>query len=174
MRLRLGLIAAIVTLLIASAALASGSAAVDCSTGVCTYLPIVRAEIPPTAAPTATATATATPTEQPSIPAPEAPCDQNAPAPAEGAQAWMTVPNPSRFSFTTVCARRIQGGQVVTGAAMTAVAHYKSKDTDLGATTSGADGVGHLTFNIGGATVGYTVVVDVTIGGQSTSTSFTP
>jgi hypothetical protein len=66
----------------------------------------------------------------------------------------MTVPNPSRFSQTTVCARLIQGGQVVTGAAMHAVAHYKSKDTDLGVTTSGADGVGRLTFNIGGASAG--------------------
>lgn len=168
MRLRAGLIATIVTLLIASAALGSSPAAVDCASNPCTYLPLIRAEQAPTAEPTPTAT------QQPSIPAPLTPCDQNAPTPLDGAQAWMTVPNPSRFSNTTVCARLIQSGQVVTGAAMHAVAHYKSKDTDLGVTTSGADGVGHRTFNIGGASAGYTVVVDVTIGDHATSTSFTP
>jgi len=168
MRFRIGFIAAFVTLLIGSAALASGLAAVDCSASTCVYLPIVRSEPTPTAIPTAT------PTEQPSIPTPDSPCDQNAPAPAEGAQAWMTVPSPARFSNTTVCARLIQNGQVVSGAPMSAVAHYKTKDTDLGGATSGADGVGHITFSIGGASAGFTVVVDVTIGGQHTSTSFTP
>lgn len=167
MKLRFVLIAAIVTLLVAGVALASGPSAVDCAAS-CTYLPLIRAQQPPTATPTPI------PTEQPSIPTPQPPCDQNAPAPAEGAQAWMTVQNPARFSNTSVCARLIQGGQVITGATMSATAHYKSKDTNLGATTSGADGVGHLTFNIGGASAGYTVVVDVAIGGQSTSTSFTP
>jgi hypothetical protein len=67
MRLRFGLIAAIVTLLIASAALASGPAAVDCAANPCVYLPLIRAQQAPTATPTVA------PTEQPSIPRPSRP-----------------------------------------------------------------------------------------------------
>ncbi|MDQ2995435.1 MAG: hypothetical protein M3R61_00035 [Chloroflexota bacterium] len=171
MRFRIGIVAAFIALIAASAAFASAPAAADCAVQRCVYVPLIRSAIQPTAMPTPTLVP---PTQQPGIPTPAAPCDQNAPAPAEGAQAWMTVPNPARFSSTTVCARLIQNGQVVVGAPMAAVAHYKSKDTDLGSATAGADGVGRITFNIGGASAGYTVVVDVTIGGQSTSTSFTP
>jgi hypothetical protein len=154
-------------------------AAVDCSSGQCVYLPIVQRAPEPTATPTATEqpsvqpTATTAPTPQPSVPNPQAPCDANAPAPANGAQAWMSVPNPPRFSTTSVCARLISGGQVV-ATTMHATAHYKSTNTDLGNAATGADGVAHIAFNIGGATAGYTVVVDGTIGGQSFSTSFTP
>jgi hypothetical protein len=86
----------------------------------------------------------------------------------------MTVTNPAHFSNTTVCVRLIAGGQVVSGATMSATAHYKTKDTDLGTAITGADGVAHTTFSIGGASSGFTVVVDGTIEGVPFSTSFTP
>jgi hypothetical protein len=162
------------------------------------YLPIVDVPFPtPTDTPSPTATPlpentptntsvppTATPTDtpypptEPPIPPPAAPCNLNAPAPAEGAQAWMTVTDPPRFSMTTLCVRLILNGQVIPGATVSGVAHYKTTNTNLGPATSGADGVGHITFSIGGAAAGYTVVVDAkaVFGGQTytAQTSFTP
>ena len=134
-----------------------------------TFLPLVLS-----APPTPTRTPAPTPTQQPSAPTPEAPCDQNAPAPAEGTQAWMTVQNPARFSKTTVCVRLIQAGQIVPGAPMNATAHYRTTTTNLGSAAAGADGVAHITFSIGSATSGYMVVVDGSIAGHAFATSFRP
>jgi hypothetical protein len=105
-------------------------------------------------------------------------CAQNAPAPAEGAQAWMTVPEPGRRSDNTLCVRLVVNGQPVAGAGVEAEVNYKSTKATLDTATTGADGVAQLTFNIGGASSGYTVRVDVTVtvNGQTytTNTSFTP
>lgn len=130
-----------------------------------------------TPAPTTIPPPTLTPTEITiDIPPVQPPCDQNIPPQiAIGAQAWMTIPAPSRFSQTTVCARFVvSGGFVDRGAVLTATAHYKTTNTDLGSVVAGNDGVAHLSFNIGGATSGYTVTVDGTMGGQPFSTTFTP
>jgi hypothetical protein len=114
----------------------------------------------------------------PSAPAPSGTCSQNAPVPAEGAQAWMTVTDPARRSNTTLCVRLIVGGQPINGAHVTATAHYKSTDSPLGPATTGGDGVAAITFSVGGASPGFTVDVNVTItnGGQTyqATTSFTP
>lgn len=90
----------------------------------------------------------------------------------------MTITSPARFSMTTLCVRLILNGQIVPGATISGVAHYKTTDTSLGPAITGADGVGHHTFSIGGASAGYTVIVDaqavyngVTYTAQ---TSFTP
>ena len=57
---------------------------------------------------------------------------------------------------------------------VTATAHYKTTNTTHTGTTDGS-GDADLPFNIGGATIGFTVVVDVNVGGQvSCETSFTP
>lgn len=161
------------------------------------YLALVFHQVPPTntLVPTETPpppTATRTPTNTPlptSIPLPtltptdivfdippvQPPCDQNIPPQINpGANAWMTIPNPSRFSFTTVCARYIIDTVVDRGAILEATAHYKTTDTYLGMVAVGSDGVAHLSFNIGGATLGYPVTVDGTIGGRAFSTTFTP
>lgn len=128
-----------------------------------------------TRTPTVTSTATNTPTPtQIVVTLPSPPCDQNAPTPQEGAQAWMTITDPSRFSNTTLCARLIIGGKLISGATVTGVAHYKTTNTNLGPATTGADGVGHITFSIGGATSNYTVIVDATVNGHTAQTSFTP
>ena len=112
------------------------------------------------------------------VPSPNPPCNQNAPVPAEGAQAWVTVPNPARRSITTLCVRLIIGGNVVVGAQASGVAHYKTTDTAYGPQPAGSDGVAALQINVGGPTPGYTVEVDVTVSanGQThrTQTNFTP
>ena len=144
----------------------------DCATGHCAYLPLV-VQSSPTPTPTATPTPIPTATPRP-IPPPDGVCATNAPAPAEGAQAWMTVQNPARFSDTTLCVRLIVNGEVVSGATASGLAHYKTTNTALGPATTGADGVAQMTFSIGGASAGYTVVVDATVGGYYAQTSFTP
>jgi hypothetical protein len=150
----------------------------DCATQQCAYLPLMAKPFPTeTPEPTNTPepTATSEPTNTPVvIPPPSGVCATNAPAPAAGAQAWMTITSPARYSDTTLCARLIVDGHVVSGATASGLAHYKSTNTALGPATTGADGVAHMTFSIGGATAGYTVVVDATVGGQYAQTSFTP
>src|SRR5262249_12719582 len=89
----------------------------------------------------------------PGIPAPSGDCVTNPPPASEGAQAWMTDPTPKApDSNNSLCARLIVNGQVVSGAEVMAVAHYKKWDTKLGPATTGADGVGEIGFNIGSAT----------------------
>lgn len=142
-----------------------------------TNTPVIGVTLTPTPgpAPTTTPLPTSTPTDL-FLPHADPPCDQNEPVQFEvGTQAWMTVTNPSRFSFVTLCARYIvSGGAVTPGSVLDATAHYKTTDTVLDTAIAGADGVAHITFNIGGATLGYTVVVDGTIGGHPFLTSFTP
>lgn len=112
------------------------------------------------------------------VPSPSGTCAQNAPTPAEGAQAWMTITSPARRSATTLCTRLIINGQPVAGAPVSGVAHYKGGPTNLGPATTGSDGVALITFSIGGATSGYSVQVNATVTteGRSyhASTSFTP
>jgi hypothetical protein len=62
----------------------------------------------------------------------------------------------------------------VPNAAINLVVHYKTKNTSYAGVTD-ASGAGSLTFGIGRPTIGYTVIVDVTVGQQaSCSTAFTP
>jgi hypothetical protein len=159
------------------------------------YLPIVEVDGPtltpsstPTNTPTITSTpsntATATHTRTPlptstigNYPNPESPCNQNAPFHQDGLQSWMTITSPSQFSYTTLCTRMTLGG-VVPGLGIHAVAHYKTTDTDLGIAYAGTDGVAKFTFNIGGATSGYTVLVEsnaIYLGeNYHSQTTFTP
>ena len=53
------------------------------------------------------------------------------------------------------------------------VAHFKTTSTPHSGATDGA-GNAQITFGIGHPTAGFTVVVDVTIGSATCSTSFTP
>ena len=67
--------------------------------------------------------------------------------------------------------------QTSAGASVTATAHYKSTNTTHGGTANGSGQVS-IPFDIGRATIGYTVEVDVTVSSGSAtascSTSFTP
>jgi hypothetical protein len=107
---------------------------------------------------------------------PSGSCATGAPDPAEGVQAWVTNPAPAQNSIETLCVRLITGDEPVSGATATGVAHYKSKDTSLGLALTGSDAVAQIDFDISRATIGYTVFIDVTVGGQTVrhTTSFTP
>lgn len=70
--------------------------------------------------------------------------------------ATMSVPNPKQHTTTTVRVSRLTGG-----AAVTAVAHYKSKNTPKTAGASAA-GLASLPFAISTATRNYRVTVTVT------------
>jgi hypothetical protein len=105
-------------------------------------------------------------------------CAQIAPAPADGARAWVTQPAPARGTQQTVCARLTAGGQPVAGAATSIRVRYKSTTTSYGPEATDAQGIAALTFAIGGATAGHTVVVDVTMRAAGRTytarTEFTP
>jgi 2C-methyl-D-erythritol 2,4-cyclodiphosphate synthase len=82
----------------------------------------------------------------------------------------MTVTAPADNSDTDVVVH------TVSGASVTATAHYKTTDTSHSATASG--GRAEIEFRISRATPGYPVEVDVTVSAHgssgSCSTSFTP
>jgi hypothetical protein len=86
----------------------------------------------------------------PGIPTPKGDCIANAPAPLEGAQAWMTVPQPAKVGqFDSICARLIRNGAVVRGAEVNAVVNFFANTQSYGPAKTGADGVAEIGFNIG-------------------------
>jgi hypothetical protein len=124
-----------------------------------------------------------TPVGLPGIPSPTGDCVANAPPGAEGAQAWMTVPEPATLNqFDSICGRLIVNGAVVSGAEVNAVAHYHNKDVSFGPVRTGADGVAEIGFKIGDQHLALRhlqVLVDVTIVTPDkkhyiAQTSFTP
>lgn len=93
----------------------------------------------------------------------------------------ISVSDPSPEQYDTVyvyVAVTDQLGRPVEGASGSATAHYKSTDTTNSFSTSDSNGDMATSFSIGRATLGYEVVVDVSISydGLSASgeTSFTP
>lgn len=81
-----------------------------------------------------------------------------------------TVP---RYSNVTVYGRLYFNGSAQPNLAMSTIWYYDSGPFYCGGTT-GADGVASCKRYIGEATAGYTVNVDVLIGGNSVQTHFTP
>ena len=92
-------------------------------------------------------------------------------APALGCSASMSDPSPAQYSQTDVLVR------TGAGASVTATAHYKTTDTTHTGTADGS-GQADLPFSISRASVGYPVVVDVSVGADGATatcqTSFTP
>jgi hypothetical protein len=131
------------------------------------YLPLVYQLPPPAAAPTPI-----------SVPPPEGACAQNAPAAAEGLQAWMTNSSPTQNSSTTLCVWLIVRGQGANLANVTATIHYKSSERVLGPVSTRSNGSVAMPFTVGNVTIGYKVLVDVVVelGGEryTAQTSFTP
>jgi hypothetical protein len=121
-----------------------------------TYIGIPSSTVPATAATPAPAT-----TAQPASPSSPLTCS-----------ASMSNPTPSDNSTDDVI---VHTG--VAGSSVTATAHYKSTNTTHTSSAAG-NGVAEVAFDIGRATVGYQVTVDVTVAaaGASTtcSTAFTP
>lgn len=138
----------------------------------------------PTAQPTALPTAKPTrpPTAKPTAPPTPPPPSPTPPPPPGVVNAWVSVPNPARRSPETVFGQLLIEGVGVPGAQMYCIVHYLSYDRrfpeDGGFATTDNEGIASTTFSIGGATSGYTVLVDVYISyaGQTyhATTSFTP
>lgn len=113
-------------------------------------------------------------TPAPSSAAP-APTTATTAAPAQPASltctASMSNPTPTDYSTDDV------NVDTAAGATVSATAHYKTTATTHTGTADGS-GRASIAFDIGGATKGYTVQVDVTVSGGgrtgSCSTSFTP
>lgn len=89
------------------------------------------------------------------------------PASAAGCTASISDPAPAQNTTVTVS---IVGPA---GASATAVAHYRTVDTPESVTLD-SNGHGEAGFAIGGAPYGETVVVAITAGTASCSTTFTP
>ena len=114
------------------------------------------------------------------VPAPAIGCPENAPATAEGPQAWVANPQPQApGTINTLCARLTLGGAAAAGAQVSAVVHFNYGDLKIGPATTGADGQAQIDFNIDKARNGFVVVIDVTFkaaDGQtySATTNFRP
>jgi len=99
------------------------------------------------------------------------------PTPSIEVSAWVSDPTPPRYTTVTVYGQFLVNGAGVAGVPMHTTWHYKTVISDCDGVTD-ATGLAHCDRDIGGATIGYTVIIDVefTYGGQiyHTSTSFTP
>lgn len=130
----------------------------------------------PTATATASPTATLTPTATATKSNPNPPGGDNVDCRSYGAVqmcAWVSNGSPAQRANVTVYGRLYQAGSPVVGAAMHTTWHYKTT-TPTEDCTTGYDGIGRCTRNIGSASKGYRVRVDVTISGYYAGTSFTP
>ena len=119
--------------------------------------------------PTDTATPTATPTVTPApTPQPPPPPGVNIDCQVAGVvQACASISNgsPPRYTNVTAYGRLIINGAPVAGASVHTTWHYRTT-TPTEDCTTGNDGIGHCTRNIGGAASGYRVSVDVRISYQ--------
>jgi hypothetical protein len=124
--------------------------------------PLPEASPTPTLAPS-TATPVATPTMSDG---------------AYAATASVSNPHPDWTTNETVTGTLTRGGQPVAGAAMHTIWHYKTVQSNCDGSTDGS-GIASCTLNIGHATRGHTVVIDVIFTAPdgthvTASTSFTP
>lgn len=95
------------------------------------------------------------------------------------ASASVSDPAPRQNQSVTVTAKLVDGsGTGVPGASMSTTWHYKTTASTCVGGPTNVDGIATCSRDIGGASIGYSVRVDVvlTLGGQTytTSTSFTP
>jgi hypothetical protein len=124
------------------------------------------APVASTPAPVATQSIPAPRTTTNPPPAPSTP----APAPAIAASCSASMSNPTPGDGGT---ETLSVTSNVPNAAVSLVVHYKTKNTSYSGTTD-SSGAGSVTFGIGRPTIGYTVIVDVTVGQRaSCSTAFT-
>jgi hypothetical protein len=81
--------------------------------------------------------------------------------------------HPAQYSNVTVYGRLVIGGAPVQAQVMTSTWHYKSTTSYCSGVTDAA-GLANCERFISRATVGYEVMIDVTLNGYSVTTSFTP
>ena len=140
------------------------------------YLPLVLKTWPtPTFTPTATPMPTSTPSPTPT--STPTPTPTATPIPSIQVSAWVSDPTPSQYTTVTVYGQFLVNGVGVAGVPMHTTWHYKTVTRSCDGVTD-ATGLAYCSRYISGATIGYTVVIDVdfTYGAQiyHTSTSFTP
>lgn len=107
---------------------AATSDAADCTVEQCIYVPDIQSSGG------AQVTATGTQVQQQVIgPTPLAynGCERNQPAPAEGAQAWMSEPNPAPRTQTQLCVRLVVNGRFVLGFPVSVVIHGTTRDVAI-------------------------------------------
>jgi hypothetical protein len=132
------------------------------SKSLATPTPVARSMAP---APVATHSSSAPKTNITAPPAATTP----PPATAASCSASMSNPTPGDGGSETLYVR-----SNVPNATVSLVVHYKTKNTSYSGATD-PSGAGSVTFGIGRPTVGYTVIVDITVGQQAAcSTAFTP
>ncbi len=117
--------------------------------------------------PTAQSTATVVATELP----------ERTPVPSVQVTAWVSQTAPAQRTSVTVYGQITVDGKAVAGVPMRTTWHFKSKDSTCeGVSTS--EGIADCTRNIGGATLGYAVVISVEMTHAeqvyATETVFTP
>jgi hypothetical protein len=120
-----------------------------------------------------------TPVSPERIPSPVGECANNAPAPAEGFQIWLSDTAPRTDSNVHLCMRLIVNQQVVTDASAEGLVHFDEKKWLAAEPPKSADGIASLKFKVDeDVTPGFEIIVD----GQMTyneevyhgRTSFTP
>jgi hypothetical protein len=147
--------------------------------------PAPTTEASTTAQPPATTPQPAVPTSStgprappPGIPIPLGDCRKNEPLPAEGAQAWVTDPNPPASAATTLCVRLIVDQKIVRGATVRGTVSSPVGSAEIPTGQTRTDGVALIAFRLANANPGQTVRIDVTAtnGGQTyrASAIFTP
>jgi hypothetical protein len=87
--------------------------------------------------------------------------------------AWVSKGHPSQNSTVTVYGRLLVNGVGQSGLTMATTWHYKTTTSTCSGIT-GPSGVAQCSRDIGRATIGYQVNIDVVIGGYQVTTWFTP
>ena len=116
----------------------------------------------PSPAPKGEPAPTPKPTPKPAEPQASAACiTKGQPKIVDGAQAWMTVPNPVRPSSTRLCIRLMVAGQPVNGAPAAAAIHYNDHVTQRGPLVTDADGIASTVIEVSEKASTHAVPVDV-------------
>lgn len=111
----------------------------DCESNSCDYLPAVSVNGP-----------TATPTRTPLPPLPEHTiCTTRGPAPAEGAQIWLTQYNLARGASAWVCVRVTRDGRPLPYALVRVLARYPDRVARIDQGLTKSDGVLALPLTVG-------------------------
>lgn len=141
----------------------------NCTTQSCIYLPAQQmgaGQSAPTQDPTGTATAYAQ-TETPppivgTVPLGTNGCELAAPAPVEGAQAWVVSVPQGIFTRQQLCVRLVVQGRFFYNFTAHVVLHTRTQDWAFD-TTNGATGVGQLVLSAPDVLAGDTVQVDAAV-----------
>jgi hypothetical protein len=137
------------------------------------YLPLIMNLFPPTSTPIPSSTpvlSTNTPTMVPTPTGSNVVCNTYN---STQICAWVSIANPSKNSTETVYGRLLINNIGQANQTMTTTWHYKSTSSTCSGITD-TEGNASCSRSIGGATSGYQVNIDVSIGGYTATTWFIP